>query len=72
MAINQAQTRTWFCSEIITLFEARDLVEVAGGGRAADLDEEIELVRRTPREILTGGEVRDAKTLLAAALLSLP
>jgi ADP-ribose pyrophosphatase len=60
-----------FCSERITLFEARELAAVEGGGREADPDEEIELVRRTPREVLEGGEVRDAKTLLAAALLAL-
>lgn len=57
-----------FCSERIHLFVADDLVEIPGGGRPADEDEEIELVRARPEEILAG-DYRDAKTLVAAALL---
>ena len=60
-----------FCSEVLNLFAARGLEPVPGGGLAADLDEEIELVRLPPREILFGGSVRDGKTLLAAALILL-
>jgi ADP-ribose pyrophosphatase len=59
-----------FCSERVTLFLARDLEPVASP-RAADPDEELELVRRRPDAILAGGEVHDAKTLLAAAWLTL-
>jgi len=57
-----------FCSEEITLFHAQDLEPVPGGGLAADEDEEIELVRLEPRDLLNA--TRDGKTLLAAALLS--
>ncbi len=60
-----------FCSEVLTLFVARGLEKVPGGGLEADPDEEIELVERTLDEVLHGGEVEDAKTLLAAALLRL-
>lgn len=60
-----------FCSERVVLFHARDLREVPGGGQPPDPDEELELEWRTPAEIL-GGEVEDAKTLVAAALLSRP
>jgi ADP-ribose pyrophosphatase len=58
-----------FCSELLILYEARDLVPVAGGGRPCDDDEEIELVRHTPQELLAG-IARDAKTLLAAHYLA--
>jgi ADP-ribose pyrophosphatase len=56
-----------FCSERMSLFLARDLVPVQDG-RPADADEELELVRVRPAELL-GGKSRDAKTILAAALL---
>ena len=56
-----------FCSERITLFEARDLGGPSGQRLQADADEEIELVRMRPEELLDGA-TRDAKTLLAAAL----
>lgn len=59
-----------FCSEHMTLFLARGLEPVAAP-RAPDPDEEVELVRRRPEEVLAAGEVRDAKTLLAAAWLRL-
>lgn len=59
-----------FCSEELVLFSARGLEEVPGGGLACDDDEEIELVRATPAELLNGAS-RDAKTLIAASLLSL-
>lgn len=57
-----------FCSERMSLFLARDLVRI-DGGRALDADEEIEVVRRTPAQIVAGG-CRDAKTLIAALILS--
>ena len=57
-----------FCSEIIHLFLARDLRAIPGGGRPPDDDEELEVLWMLPREILAS-EMRDAKTLLAAALL---
>lgn len=60
-----------FCSEHMTLFLAEELEAVPGGGLTADPDEEIELVRLSPREVLDSGQVRDGKTLLAAALLLL-
>ena len=56
-----------FCSEVIHIFEARGLEEVPGGGKPADDDEELEIVRLDPAEILRSAQ--DAKTLLAAALL---
>ncbi|HED64756.1 MAG TPA: NUDIX hydrolase [Planctomycetes bacterium] len=59
-----------FCSEVLTLFLARELERIPGGGKAPDPDEEIELERLHPSEILGGEQVCDAKTLLAAALLS--
>ncbi len=58
-----------FCSERMFLFVARDLREIPGGGRAKDEDEELELVRMSPADVLASG-VRDAKTLIAAALLA--
>lgn len=58
-----------FCSELMTLYLARDLEAVEGGRRPMDADEELELVRLTPREVLAGS-IRDAKTLIAAALLA--
>jgi ADP-ribose pyrophosphatase len=61
-----------FCSELLSLYVARDLYPAAGdaqGSRARmDDDEEIELVRLFPDEILAGA-ARDAKTLLAALLV---
>jgi ADP-ribose pyrophosphatase len=58
-----------FCSEELTLFLAEDLEEVPGGGLPCDADEEIELVRRTPAELLDG-DCRDAKSLIAAAAVT--
>lgn len=57
-----------FCSERVVLFHAQGLREVPGGGRPADPDEEFELEWRRPEDVLAG-EVDDAKTLVAAALL---
>lgn len=57
-----------FCSERISLFLARDLVEVPGGGLPQDADEELTTLWLTPREILAS-EIEDAKTLLCASLL---
>jgi len=59
-----------FCSERLTLFLARDLEAVEGGGLDCDADEEIELVRLSPSALLAGA-TDDGKTLLAAALLLL-
>jgi len=55
-----------FASERMHVFEARDLQR---GERALDLDEDLEVLTMTPGRIMA--EVRDAKTLLAAALLLL-
>jgi len=61
-----------FCSEAIGIFVARDLEEVpAGTGLRPDEDEELALVRRTPRALLEEGGTSDAKTLLAAQHLLL-
>ena len=57
-----------FCSELLTLFVARDLVEVGAGARQKDKDEEMDVVKRAPATLFDG-DVRDAKTLIAAALL---
>ncbi len=57
-----------FCAEAIHLFEARGLEAVPGGGLSPDPDEELEVLRMTPQELLAGA-TQDAKTLLAAALL---
>lgn len=58
-----------FCSELMTIFVARDLVRVESGAKEKDHDEELEIVRR-PLESLFAGDIRDAKTLIAAALLA--
>lgn len=58
-----------FCSELMTLYLARDLEAIPGGGKAMDEDEELDIVRMTPAEILAG-PVQDAKTLIAASLLA--
>lgn len=54
-----------FCSEVLHLFEARELEEVEGGGRACDDDEELDVQHRTPEELLRLA-VLDAKTVIAA------
>ncbi len=56
-----------FCSELMTLFLAADLEPVVSGRRPKDVDEELELERLPPAAVLASA--RDAKTLLAAALL---
>jgi len=56
-----------FCSEFMTVFLARGL-ELVENRRPHDEDEELEVVTLTPRQILAG-DVIDAKTLLAAALV---
>ncbi len=58
-----------FCSELMTLFLARELRAIPGGGKAMDDDEELEIVRMSPAEVLAS-KVQDAKTLIAAALLA--
>jgi len=55
-----------FCSERIVLFEARGLRAVPA---TPDADEDLEILRLPPRRVLENA--RDAKTLLAAALLLL-
>lgn len=66
-----------FCSERMIVFQATGLEELADGGRPADADEEIEVLRAPP-ELVLSGEIRidgarlpvvDAKTLVAAALV---
>ena len=57
-----------FCSEVITLYLATDLTEVPGGGLDCDGDEEFSYLQLTPAEVLAT-DCKDAKTLLAAALL---
>jgi ADP-ribose pyrophosphatase len=58
-----------FCSELLTLFLARGLTRVTSGAREKDKDEELDVVRRQPSTLFEG-DVRDAKTLIAAALLA--
>jgi ADP-ribose pyrophosphatase len=58
-----------FCSELLTLFLARGLTRVMSGAREKDVDEEMDVVRRAP-ETLFASDVRDAKTLIAAAMLA--
>ena len=52
-----------FCSERMTLFVARELEAVAGGGLPQDDDEEVDVVRMRPEEVLA--QCEDAKTLVA-------
>lgn len=61
-------TAAGFCSERMTLFLARDLTEIPGGGRPADADEELELIRAFPADLI-GAKNVDAKTILAAGVL---
>ena len=58
-----------FCSEVIRLFEARDLHEIPGGGAACDDDEELETVWKDPAEILAMDPV-DSKTFVCAWLMA--
>jgi len=57
-----------FCSEVIHIFEARELETIEGGGLLCDDDEELE-VTWVPRAELLAGATDDAKTLLACLLL---
>lgn len=57
-----------FCSERIQVYLAEDLEAVPGGGLEQDADEELEVLRMSPLEIL-GSALKDGKTLAAAALL---
>lgn len=59
-----------FCSEVLYLFEAQGLTQVPGGGLSCDEDEEIEVRRRTPLELLERSPL-DAKTVIAAQTLLL-
>lgn len=56
-----------FCSERLVLFLAEGLEPCGPGRRAADPDEELEVVALMPGEVLA--QARDAKTLLAALLV---
>ena len=56
-----------FCSERLVLYLAEDLRPCGPGRRAADPDEELEVVALEPCEVLV--QARDAKTLLAALLV---
>ena len=60
-----------FCSERMVLFVARDLELVEHGRRPHDADEEIEVVRLPLRDVLRRAS-GDAKTWIAASLLSAP
>jgi ADP-ribose pyrophosphatase len=57
-----------FCSERVYLFLARELSSVGPNRRPPDPDEELEILHMAPSEVLASS-IRDAKTLLAAALL---
>lgn len=59
-----------FCSEHMVLFLATGLTPAGPERRAMDPDEEIEVLWRTPAEVLA--TARDAKTLAAAALVLHP
>lgn len=59
-----------FCSEVLYLFEAQGLSKVPDGGLACDEDEEIEVRRRAPEELLELSPL-DAKTVIAAQTLLL-
>ena len=56
-----------FCSERLVLFLAEGLERCGPARRAADHDEELEVVELPPARVLT--LARDAKTLLAALLV---
>lgn len=56
-----------FCSELLSLYLAEDLFHAGDERRAHDEDEEFELERARPEELLSGA--CDAKTLIAAALI---
>jgi 8-oxo-dGTP pyrophosphatase MutT (NUDIX family) len=56
-----------FCSEQLTVFLAEGLSSVGADRRAADVDEEIEVLRLSPRRALESA--RDAKTLVAVLLV---
>jgi 8-oxo-dGTP pyrophosphatase MutT (NUDIX family) len=56
-----------FCSERLVLYLAEGLVPCGPDRRAADPDEELEIVDLHPAQVL--GQARDAKTLLAALLV---
>jgi ADP-ribose pyrophosphatase len=58
------------CTERIALFLAEDLELVQDQRRLPDADEELQVSRAHPRELLAGGHL-DAKTVLAAARLCL-
>jgi ADP-ribose pyrophosphatase len=58
-----------FCSERLTLYLARDLVRVESGAKEKDHDEELDVVRRAPQSMFDA-DIRDAKTLIAAAMLA--
>ena len=57
-----------FCTEVIHLFLATGLTPAREGRLEADDDEELEVVRATPEELLAA-EPADAKTLVAALLV---
>lgn len=56
------------CTEVMYLYLATDLYPVGAGKLAADDDEELDVVRATPSELLAS-EPADAKTLIAALLI---
>ncbi len=60
-----------FCSEQMSLFLATDLSSAGPLRRSPDAYEEFKILQMTPEAVLRGdqGTIRDAKTLLAAALV---
>ena len=57
-----------FCSEVLHLYLATGLARVGADTLAADADEELEVLRHTPSELLAM-QPADAKTLIAALLV---
>jgi ADP-ribose pyrophosphatase len=57
-----------FCSERLGLYLARGLVSVGADARAADHDEELEVVRVAPGDV-GALAILDAKTLVAASVV---
>lgn len=58
-----------FCSELMSVYAARDLTPVGADARACDADEELEVLWMTPEEVLAS-KICDAKTMIAALRLT--
>jgi ADP-ribose pyrophosphatase len=57
-----------FCSELLSVYLARGLVDVGDAAKAADDDEELAVERLAPALVLERG-LPDAKTIIAASLV---